>query len=86
MHKIDFFNAKISLQYAAENSRALLREYAKRSMFCLGWFFAGRGIFTLPWWLTPKWAERLANTFLMPEYSLQLSQTWTINHKGWQIP
>ncbi|QPB42450.1 YdbH family protein [Rodentibacter haemolyticus] len=44
------------------------------------------GIISLPWWLSPKQAERLANYFLMPEYSLQLSENWTLNAEGLSLP
>lgn len=44
------------------------------------------GIFSLPWWLSPKQVERVANYFLAPDYQVQLSDDWTINTQGLILP
>lgn len=44
------------------------------------------GIVSLPWWSSPKQVERVANYFLMPDYSIQLSDDWTVNTHGLSLP
>lgn len=42
-------------------------------------------ILTLPWWLSPKQAEQLANRFLAPDYSLKLADSWQFSLTGLQL-
>ena len=40
----------------------------------------------LPWWITPKQVEHLANRFLAPDYELQLPERWHLQTTGLQLP
>ena len=43
------------------------------------------GVCSLPWWLTPKQVEQMANHFLLPEYRLQLSDQWLMQSSELQL-
>lgn len=58
----------------------------KRSYLALFGLLLLAGVAAVPWWLSPKQMERVANYFLAPNYSVQFSNHWTLNSSGLTLP
>jgi hypothetical protein len=61
----------------------VMKKWWRYALFVL--FVLVVGVCSLPWWLTSKQVEQIANHFLLPEYRLQLSDQWQIQSNGLQL-
>lgn len=60
-----------------------MKKWWRYALFVL--FVLVVGVCSLPWWLTPKQVEQMANHFLLPEYRLQLSDQWLMQSSELQL-
>ena len=60
-----------------------MKKWWRYALFVL--FVLVVGVCSLPWWLTPKQVEQMANHFLLPEYRLQLSDQWLMQNSELQL-
>ena len=61
----------------------VMKKWWRYALFVL--FVLVVGVCYLPWWLTPKQVEQMANHFLLPEYRLQLSDQWLMQSSELQL-
>ena len=61
----------------------VMKKWWRYALFVL--FVLVVGVCSLPWWLTPKQVEQMANHFLLPEYRLQLSDQWLMQSSELQL-
>ena len=61
----------------------VMKKWWRYALFVL--FVLVVGVCSLPWWLTPKQVEQMANHFLLPEYRLLLSDQWLMQSSELQL-